>query len=158
VNKLHRTSLLLTLAVLLAACSRGPDPVHWGVEECSLCRMMISDDRFAGQVMDARGKTWKFDALECMPAFLADNDMTDYTAWVSDGPTGWTPVEDAYFVHSPQINSPMGGGLMAFSDPDMAEEVARELGGTLLDWAGVLARPRMADHGHSHAHAPHGAD
>lgn len=153
-----RISAALLLALLVAACSRGPDQVHWGVEECAHCQMMISDDRFAGQIMDARGKTWKFDALECIPAFLAANDVGDYTAWVSDGPTGWTPVEDAYFVRSEQIRSPMGGGLMAFPDRAAAEATAGEVGGVVLDWEGVLASPAMGHNGHHHGHHRHEAD
>lgn len=150
----HRISIALALALLAAACARGPEQVLWGVEECAHCQMMISDDRFAGQIMDARGRTWKFDAVECMPAFLAEFDGGEYAAWVSDGPSGWTPVDEAYFVHSPRVHSPMGGGLIAATDRGMAEQIARDVEGVILDWAGVLARPAMSDHGH--AHGDHG--
>jgi copper chaperone NosL len=142
---------LALLALLLAACSRGPDVVHWGVEECSHCQMMITDERFAGQVVDRRGKTYKFDALECMADWVNRGVVAAadfHSVWVSDGPEGWTRVEDAAFLHSDEVRSPMGGGYIAFADAGAAERMQAEVGGRLMTWEEVLARVAASGHAH----------
>jgi copper chaperone NosL len=146
---------LALLALLLSACAKGPDLVHWGVEECSHCQMMITDERFAGQVVDRRGKTYKFDALECMADWVNRGvvAVADFhSVWVSDGPDGWTRVEDASFLHSGEIRSPMGGGYIAFSDAGTAQRMQAEVGGRLMTWREVL--DRVAANGHDHGHEP----
>lgn len=152
----RRTTLVLAAALFLAACVSGPQEVHWGEDVCAHCQMVISDDRYAAQVVDSRGKAWKFDAIECMVAFLDDDAAgpDGYEAWVADGRTGWVAVETAHFVHSDRIRSPMGGGLTAFSDRATAEENARELDGTVLQWSEVMARGEDGDHD-SHGHGDH---
>jgi copper chaperone NosL len=159
----RRLGVLVVPALLLGACAGGPQPVHWGVEECAHCQMVISDDRFAGQVVDRRGNTYKFDAIECMAAFLngravAAEDVAG--AWVADGPDAWVPSESATFVHSADIRSPMGGGYTAHADSDAARQLHAEVGGILLTWRDVLERVERdghADHGgHDAAHGPAG--
>jgi copper chaperone NosL len=143
--------LALLLALVLGGCAKGPDVVHWGVEECAHCQMMISDERFAGQVVDRRGKTYKFDALECMADWVNRGGIAAadiHSVWVANGPDAWTPVEDASFLHSDGIRSPMGGGYIAFADAAAAVELQAELGGQFLTWTDVLAR--VAANGHVH--------
>jgi copper chaperone NosL len=155
--RLRRRAGATALAgIVLVACAAGPDPVHWGVEECARCQMVISDERFAGQVVDRRGNTYKFDAIECMAAFLNDGKVADadvHSVWVADGPDGWAAAEAATFVHSPDIRSPMGGGFTAHADVGVARLLQAEVGGELLTWRNVLAR--VADTGHDHASHPH---
>ncbi|HSJ05080.1 MAG TPA: nitrous oxide reductase accessory protein NosL [Longimicrobiales bacterium] len=158
--KLRRHAGMAALsAVVLAACAAGPDPVHWGVEECARCRMVISDERFAGQVVDRRGNTYAFDAIECMAAFLNDGTVADadvHSVWIADGRDGWVAAGDATFIHSPNIRSPMGGGLVAHADAGTARRLQEEVGGDVLTWQDVLAR--LAESGHSHAGHPHAGE
>lgn len=150
---------LLLLALLLAACSAGPGAVHWGVEECAHCQMMIADERYAAQVVDRRGRTFKFDAIECMTSFLRAGELAQadvHSVWVADGRERWITVEDAHFVHSERIRSPMGGGLAAYADEAAARRVLAETGGALLAWADVLRLELPAhDHGSHAAHDSH---
>lgn len=153
--------LLVAPALLVSACAEGPQPVHWGVEECAHCQMVISDDRFAGQVVDRRGNTYKFDAIECMAAFLnggtvAAEDVAG--SWVADGPDAWVTAESATFVHSVEIRSPMGGGYTAHADGDAARQLQSEVGGVLLTWRDVLERVELEGHpDHAGHDAVHGA-
>jgi copper chaperone NosL len=152
----RRAGIAVLSGVVLAACAAGPDAVHWGVEECARCQMVISDERFAGQVVDRRGNTYKFDAIECMAAFLNDAQVADadiHSVWVADGTDGWAAAAEATFVHSPDIRSPMGGGFTAHADAGMARQLQAEVGGELLTWRDVLAR--VADTGHDHASHDH---
>jgi copper chaperone NosL len=161
--------LALALALpLLGACAAGPQPAHWGVEECTHCRMVIGDERFAGQVVDRRGKTYKFDALECMAAWLNDAAVAEadlHSTWIASGRDGWIRVEEATFLHSEGLRSPMGGGYTGYATADEARRLQAQVGGELMTWGQL--RARAADHepgahaGHDHHgaedHAGHGA-
>lgn len=141
-------SLVLALFVLFAGgCATGPGQVHWGEEACAHCQMAISDERYAAQAVDSRGRMWKFDSVECMAAFLGDAGLGAHTAWIADGRTAWIPADQASIVRSEQIRSPMGGGLAAFRDADMARAAAREVGGTIVEWQTVLSDAGSQGHG-----------
>jgi copper chaperone NosL len=151
---------LVTTAALLLACAPGPADIHWGVQECAQCQMVIADERFAGQVVDRRGNTYGFDAIECMAAFINEARVTEgdvHSVWVADGRSAWVPVEAVTFVHSDGIRSPMGGGYAARTDRATAAALQAEAGGSLLSWADLLERVAASDHGHSHAGAAGGA-
>lgn len=151
----RRAGITALSGVVLAACAAGPDPVHWGVEECARCQMVISDERFAGQVVDRRGNTHKFDAIECMAAFVNDGQIADadiHSVWIADGRDGWAAAGDATFVHSPDIRSPMGGGFTAHADAAAARQLQADVGGELLTWRDVLARVAASGHGHAGQH------
>jgi copper chaperone NosL len=143
-------ALLAAAALLATACAPKPEAVHWGVEECTQCQMAIGDERYAAQVVDRRGKAHKFDAVECMTAYLNSGSLAAddiHSIWVADGRDGWVRVEDAHFVHSEQIRSPMGGGLTAHATAGAAVELQAIVGGEVLDWPAVLALPPVP-----HAH------
>jgi hypothetical protein len=42
----------------------------------------------------------------------------------------WVAVEEATFVHSEDIRSPMGGGYTAHADSDAARQLQAEVGGS----------------------------
>lgn len=149
------------LALVLAACAAGPQAVHWGVEECAHCRMVIGDERFAGQVVDRRGKTYKFDALECMAGWLDEAPVAAadiHSVWISSGRDGWIRAEDATFLHSDGLRSPMGGGYSGHASAAAAHDLQRQVGGEVLSWDQL--RRHAADHGygmHDGHHAGGGA-
>lgn len=151
--RMRRLVLALLAPFLLAACAAAPDAVHWGVEECAHCQMVISDERYAGQVVDRRGMTYKFDAIECMAAFLRAGTVTVadvHSVWIAEGRDGWIPADDARFVHSDEIRSPMGGGLAAFGSREDAERLHSEIGGAILVWNDVL---RLEQPAHRHGNS-----
>jgi copper chaperone NosL len=157
------------LGVLLApfallACGVEPGPVHVGSDECAHCSMMISDRRFAAQVLNTKGRAWKFDSIECLRGFLAAGELQSadiHSAWVadSDAPEQWLRADDARFLHSASVRSPMGGGLAAYTDDAAARTALSRLGGVegaVLTWDEVVAAtPAAADQG-AHAHHGHG--
>jgi copper chaperone NosL len=158
---LRLATLLLLGAVLVTACAPAPDDVHWGMEECAQCQMVIGDERFAAQVVDQRGKTYKFDAIECMAAFvdggaLAAGDI--HSLWVADGRDSWVDVEEAAFLYSENTRSPMGGGYTAHADGDAARRLQAEVGGELMTWQQVRDRVALTGHDHGAHHVPVGHD
>jgi copper chaperone NosL len=99
-----------TIALVLG-CARGtePDDPVWGKEPCAHCRMVLSDERYAAELIDEAGTRYHFDDVGCMIAFAAERGLKG-KAWVRD-PSGarWTDAEHARYVGG--ARTPMGYGF-----------------------------------------------
>jgi copper chaperone NosL len=126
--------------LLLAGCAPGPEPIAYGEHACDHCHMAISDRRFGAELVTARGRVYRFDAVECLAAFYRDAGEVR-SVWVTDHarPGELIPAENAVFAHSAGVRSPMGLGLAAFSPEVDRDSLARALPGEILDWPGVVA-------------------
>lgn len=130
------------LVLLIAACSQEPVKIYYGSDECAHCRMIISDDRFAAQLITEKGRAVKFDAIECMAAFSNTNKESVEGAklWVSNfnNPGNWLDAEQAKFVKSEVIKSPMGESLLALPKVEEAEKHIEEYPGQTMSWEEVV--------------------
>lgn len=131
----------------VAACSRGPlQPVEIVPNEdaCSLCRMAVSQLQFAAELVTSSGRAEVFDDVGCLAGWLKEHERPEGSAaFVVDYGTGeWIRCEDASYVHSPKVPTPMGYGLLAFGDGARAEAAARALGGTVVGWDQVETQGR----------------
>lgn len=138
------SALTSGLLIVATACGTGPRDVRLGLDECAHCRMSVDDLRFAGQLVSRTGQTWTFDSIECLAAFVAGPDAPGPDAvrsvWVMsfDEPGAWLSADQADFLHSDGIRSPMGVGLAAFRSASRAEGAQTAFGGgEVLDWDGV---------------------
>jgi len=135
-------ALLVFLPVLLTGCSQDPKPIHLNSDECAHCRMMITDERFASQIVNENGKATKFDAIECMALYYEANEdeFADARLWVGDfgNPGSWLGVDDAVFIKSEVIQSPMGASLLALPSEEAAEKHLNEYPGRKLTWEEVV--------------------
>ncbi len=124
--------------ILTTGCSTDPAEIHYGSDECAHCRMMISDSRFAGQIVTEKGKAIKFDAIECLAAYHRTNseNMEAAKIWISsfNEPGRWLPVHEAHIVRSHVIKSPMGEGLLALPSQNEVENHLKEYPGKEIDW------------------------
>lgn len=141
----RQPAVLLALAALLAACgaaATGPPEVHWGVDECSHCHMILAEERFAAVARHTTGEEARFDDLECLVRFLADRGETGWTAWAHDaaGP-GWLEAPAASYAAT-ATRTPMGSGLLAFARPEAAAEAASA--GEALRWQELPERAAAA--------------
>ena len=135
----RRTGAVAALAVGSMACaSTEARDIHYGVETCAYCHMVVSDERHAAQLITAKGRVQVFDSIECLASYVIalDADEQPHSMWVSDfdEPGTFIPAGSARFVHGGSVQSPMGLGLTAFSS--VAASVP--MGGAELDWAGVI--------------------
>lgn len=137
-------ALLLGAAV---ACGRpGPTPVPVGTAACEHCHMTIADPRFAAELVTRTGKVFYFDDAGCLARFAGDGSVPAdriHSAWVTDfrAPGTLLSVQDAIFLRTDSVQTPMGSNLLAV--PRAAGDSLRAaLGGTLLDWDAVLASVR----------------
>ena len=133
----------LALILLAAGCARGPQKIAYGTDACEFCSMTISDDRYAAAVVTTKGRTHKFDSVECMLQSLMEGGKlagTNVDQWYATSyPNRGTliPAPAAVFLVSPNLPSPMGAGITTFTKREDAERVRQEKGGDVLDWNGV---------------------
>ena len=136
-------AVAVVTALLLAGCATGPEAFHFGEDRCAHCRMVIADTRFAAQAVLDTGRAVKFDGIECLTAWLVTSEDASLVkdTWVSDGNGTGTLIHagEATFAYDMAIRSPMGAGLIAFSDPAAARLAVGSPEITLLDWTAVQA-------------------
>jgi copper chaperone NosL len=136
----RRTSAAAALAMGSLACAPSDArEIHYGVETCAYCHMVVSDERHAAQLVTGKGRVEVFDSIECLASYVIalGDDEQPHALWVSDfeHPGTFIPAEGARYVHGGSVRSPMGLGLTAFSSGSTGIGVA---GGEQLDWAGVI--------------------
>ena len=80
----------------------GAKTVHWDRDMCERCRMVLSDRKFAAQVVQPdTGKTYFFDDIGCAILWLQQNktNWADHAIlWVNDAKTGlWINAREAFY-------------------------------------------------------------
>jgi len=66
---------LMMLAINACSVSDAPQPVTLGSDECTACKMVISDGKFACEYITDKGRCYKFDDLSCMFNYLHKNGI-----------------------------------------------------------------------------------
>ncbi len=120
---------------LFVGCEVKPEPIVFGEDHCSYCKMSIADPKFGAELVTDKGRIFKFDALECMVPYLQENDEVEYAhilAIAYDEPGELKPVKDLKFVFSEDFKSPMGGNIAGLNPPAALEE-----GLEPLDWQDI---------------------
>ena len=138
--KTLKTSLIL-LSLFLYACQAGPQPIEYGVDGCHFCKMTIVDQRHASELVTKKGKTYKFDATECMVHFIKDFEAEQIALLLSNDYTKSGELIDATtatFLISENVPSPMGAFLSAFENKQDALDLKRDKGGELFTWEELI--------------------
>ncbi len=72
---IHEKVLIIALTAF-AACRTGPPrPIIEPSDMCSRCRMAISQNRYAAELVDRDGNVWKFDDIGCMVRYTRDHSL-----------------------------------------------------------------------------------
>ena len=137
-GKITLMTLFAALLIVLAGCEPKPQPIQFGSDQGDYCRMMITEPQFASQILNNQGRAFKFDSIECMAAYAltADDPENIHSHWVPnfENPDQWLQAEDAFYLHSETLRSPMGLYLSAYSDRESAEEYQQEYRGEIVNW------------------------
>ena len=145
---MRRAALRLQAAALLGAAALAcgtPKPVRiaFGLVDCAHCHMTIADPRFAAELLTRKGRVFLFDDPGCLATFAVSGPVGPeqvHSAWVTDfrHPGTLISAQDAIFLRTEAVRTPMASNLLAV--PRAAgDSLQAALGGTLLDWAQVLA-------------------
>lgn len=151
-RSLRRAFAALVLAGA-GACTPRPEPIVYGEDVCTHCRMVIVDDRYSTELVTRTGLVHTFDSIECLADYVLglEEPGSVHSLWVTSfqRPGELIAVEDAQFLHSEMMKSPMGANLTAFGKAEItARALVDSFGGEVLTWEEVLAYVR--DHGHVH--------
>lgn len=126
---------ILLVSGILACGKSEVKPVDLYKEDiCAYCKMAISDRMFAGEIVKEDGEAFKFDDLGCLRAFVRKEGGPKgmrlfFRAMEKDE---WIKAESATLVKATMIQSPMGSGMIAFSERKNAEDFAKRHGGQLV--------------------------
>lgn len=131
-----RTLVIVAFALLSAACSAkaaGPPEILVDTTACSHCGMLVSEPVYAA-AFQARGKEPRvFDDIGCMLDAVRREADTPVNIWVQDATgAGWLDAGHAIFVASPQIRTPMHGGVLAYGDAAAAATAVAAYRGRML--------------------------
>lgn len=153
-NLLPRQSLALLalLLFLVAGCGGAaiqPDTapeIRYGEDICERCGMIVSDERFAaGLVVETAPHEYEhriFDDIGEMFAYATEqaDELNVVSYFVHDyNSKAWIDAQEAYFVVSEELHTPMGFGLAASAQLADAEALAQERKGQVLSFTETRA-------------------
>jgi copper chaperone NosL len=153
--------VLLLLLLFTAACSAGaatdrPPEIRYGEDACDHCGMIINEPRFAATYVTEDGETRRFDDIGNMMVHYAQYREDVATFWVHDYESEeWLQAEQAHYVLSSSIRTPMGHGVVAFDSANDAERLAGANDGRVLDFQQLITYytggKGTAQHEHDHS-------
>ena len=117
--------LFFFIIVSFFAC--GPSEIKpadiYPEDMCSQCRMAISDQSFAAEIVTESEEVFKFDEIGCMEKFKAKSGELKIAAlFVKDYETKkWIPFARSTIVQT-GLKTPMSSGKVAFADSSTAKE------------------------------------
>jgi copper chaperone NosL len=151
---LNGIAAMLAMAVFMACTSSEPEAIAYGKDGCHDCKMTLVDQTFGTELITKKGKVFKFDDLNCLLNFTnrADFDKTSIRQiYVVDyaQPAKLIKADQAFFLKSDKIRSPMGSGIAAFEQKEACLKAQQSLGGVCQTWQNVSSG-QLATHEHQH--------
>lgn len=129
--------LLIGSTFMLGSCSKGPEPIVSGKDQCAFCKMTITDARFAGELVTEKGRIYKFDDVVCLHDYIEANNSTigdSIQLYVTDfeNPDILLHYKNAHYFSSEYLNSPMRGNVAAFSSEEACSEMMSNMEGRCM--------------------------
>jgi copper chaperone NosL len=141
-------AVLFTMVWVGACAGRGaaPPAIVMDRSACSRCGMLISERAYAAAIRSADGHDQLFDEIGCLVAAVRERPTNDAHYWFHDaGDSDWIVNGQPIFVVSPDIRTPMGGGIVAYRTLSAAERAASRQGGRVVqDVSQLLAMERSS--------------
>lgn len=138
-QQVNSTSSIVSLLIFIWACSAKQEavPIAFGKDQCTFCKMIISNPQFGAELITDKGRILKYDGAECLINHLKNDAPTYQKLYVVayDKSKELETVETLYFLISPDFRSPMGANLAAFSDK---KNVGQQYQTQLIDWQTLL--------------------
>lgn len=127
------------LVILLLSCSTDPQPLQYGKDTCHTCKMTLMDKKFGAEIVTAKGKVYKFDDMNCMVNFLnsgyLDDQILEHKLVVDyTQPGKLIPAEEAFYLKSAEIRSPMASEVAAFETEKVMLKHKSKLKAIYLAW------------------------
>ena len=113
-----------------------PTEIVVGKDQCDHCKMLITDIKYAVEMITEKGRVYKFDDLACADAYKTSNTdkAKNSKLYVIDFSTGkFLKASDAIFIQGGIIKSPMGGNTQVFSNKSEAQKAAAKTGAKIIN-------------------------
>ena len=125
--------------VCLTACKRKFEPINYGHDACTHCRMTIMDKRFAAELITSKGKIFKFDDFGCLLKYVKDENFDTrgaliFVADFNHPEGGFLDARRAVFILDETFRSPMNGNFAATASEADADQLNMGVNGKLLTW------------------------
>lgn len=140
-NLFAKIFFVIVVSFAIAACQSNPEPIAYGEDSCDNCKMTISDPKYGSELISDKGKIFKFDSIECLAAYsMIINPETIASMWVTDfsNKENFVNTNDAHFLKSENLRSPMGLNLSAYKNQESLAKVKNEFGGVTISWKELL--------------------
>jgi len=139
--------VIIILSVILLSCQAEPEAIRYGTDGCHTCKMTLMDHKFGAELVTSKGKVYKFDDLNCMTGFINSGYLNDETIRFTlvvdySQPEKLIPAEEAFYLQSGNVRSPMGSGIAAFETENARERYNIELKGVALSWSEVSTKAK----------------
>ena len=143
---------LVPLALVMAGCNRPtalvPPQIHYGLETCADCKMIINEAHYAAAIAwqagpDSPAQISSFDDIGCLLSWRQHHPEVQVAAtWVKDVKTAqWLNATSAIYLKSDQFSTPMGSGIVAgATDSDFS---ALPVHGPALNWSNLLKAGKL---------------
>lgn len=133
----------LLIVLLFIQCEVNPEALCYGVDACHTCKMTLMDTKFGAEIVTKKGKVYKFDDINCMINFydsgyepideMAYKLVVDYAQ-----PEKLIEAQDAFYLKSNQIRSPMASGIAAFEAKSEMDNYKKQWKGIWLSWGELV--------------------
>ena len=140
-----RTRLASVASLAMGFCAAaGPSPpaeLDTASEQCSSCRMAVSDPRTAAQIVSPSEEPLFFDDIGCLRNYLEGGATLPEgaVAYVADHRNNaWIEASKALYTRSDSLDTPMGSHLLAHADAASREADPDAREGTPLSPAEVF--------------------
>lgn len=121
--------LSLLALFIFSACQdssveNGMKEVHWDRDVCERCKMIISERKFAVQILNpSTRQSYMFDDLGCAVIWFKEENLDWFDSakiWINDSVSGkWLNAREAIYIAN--TLTPMGYGLSAYSKKTIIE-------------------------------------
>lgn len=145
VTKINKPSLVgAAIVCLITSCSpEGPAPIRLGQDQCDHCKMTLVDARYGAEIITTTNKVYKFDDINCLVLFMrqkpeiSQNANGIYVVNFTEEGT-FAKVQEACFMHSESLTTPMGGKVAAFIRTSSCDSTLKDYpDGQTLNWENV---------------------
>ena len=114
---MKKKAVALLLGGLLACSAAPPQPAELDArhDACATCRMVVSDQKFAAQVVAPGAEPAFFDDIGCLATYLDGTQLPEGAlAFVADHRTAeWVRADAAVFTRVASLDTPMGSHIVA---------------------------------------------
>ncbi len=114
--------------------SNLPEEIVAGEHKCEFCKMGVVNQNYHSQILTKKGRRYHFDSIECMFSFWDKNIDKVEKVWVKDylHPKDWIEIQNANFLKSEKLPSPMAANLSSYKSQKEAEDNRLLYGGVLM--------------------------